>query len=74
MILLVYATDQKYPASGLEYFVKSEFEREPLMLDKQMISHFKPLDVGSKIHCCGTKAGLKENPWLLYIRTFSFSS
>ena len=32
-----------------EYFVKSGFEREPLMLDKQMIPHdTSPLDVGSK--------------------------
>ena len=43
----MYTTDQKYPTSGFEYFVKSGFEREPLMLDKQMIPH--SLDVGSKI-------------------------
>ena len=45
----IYTTDRKYQTSGFEYFVKSGFEREPLMLDKQMIPHFKPLDVGSKI-------------------------
>ena len=38
-----------YWFGGFEYFVKSGFEREPLMLDKQMIPHFKDLDVGSKI-------------------------
>ena len=38
-----------YWSSGFEYLVKSGFEREPLMLDKQMMSHFKGLDVGSKI-------------------------
>ena len=32
-----------------EYFVKSGFEREPLMLDKQMILHFKDLYVGFTI-------------------------
>ena len=35
--------------SGFENFVKSGFEREILMLDKQMIPHFNALDVGSKI-------------------------
>ena len=45
----IYTTYQKYWTSGFEYFAKSEFEREPLMLDKQMIPHFKPLDVGFKI-------------------------
>ena len=38
-----------YWFSGFENFVKSEFEKEPLMLDKQMIPHFKGLEVGSKI-------------------------
>ena len=38
-----------YWFDGFEYFGKSVFEREPLMLDKQMIPHFKGLDVGSKI-------------------------
>ena len=38
-----------YWFGGFEHFVKSGFEREPLMLDKQMIPHFKGLDVGSKI-------------------------
>ena len=37
-----------YWFGGFEYFVKSGFEREPLMLDKQMIPHFNGL-VGSKI-------------------------
>ena len=44
-----YTTDRKYRTSGFEYFVKSGFEREPLMLDKQMIPHFKGIDVGVKI-------------------------
>ena len=44
----LHSTDRKYQTSGFEYFVKSEFEKEPLMLDKQIIPHFKPLDVGSK--------------------------
>ena len=44
-----YTTDRKYQTSGFEHFVKSRFEREPLMLDKQMIPHFNGLDVGSKI-------------------------
>ena len=48
-ISISYTTDRKYQTSGFEYFVKSGFEREPLMLDKQMIPHFKGLDVGSKI-------------------------
>ena len=34
---------------GFEYFVKSGFEREPLMLDKQMMPHLKGLDVCVKI-------------------------
>ena len=38
-----------YWFGGFEHFVKSRFEREPLMLDKQMIPHFKGLDVISKI-------------------------
>ena len=38
-----------YWFGGFEYFVKSGFEREPLMLDKQMIPHFKGLDVDFKI-------------------------
>ena len=45
----MYTTVQKYRTSGFKYFVKSGFERQPLVLDKQMIPHFKPLDVGSKI-------------------------
>ena len=47
---LKYTTDRKYQISRFEYFVKSGFKREPLMLYKQMIPHFKPLDVGSKIY------------------------
>ena len=38
-----------YWLGGFEHFMKCRFEREPLMLDKQMISHFNGLDVGSKI-------------------------
>ena len=38
-----------YWFGGFEYFVKSGFEREPDMLDKQMISHLKGLDVDFKI-------------------------
>ena len=38
-----------YWFGGFEYLVKSGFEREPLMLDKQMIPHLKGLDVGFKI-------------------------
>ena len=34
---------------GFEYFVKSRFQREPLVLDKQMILQFKGLDVGLKM-------------------------
>ena len=45
----MYTTDRKYRTNGFEYFVKSEFEREPLMRDKQMIPHFKGRDVGLKI-------------------------
>ena len=37
-----------YWFGGFEYFVKSGFVREPFMLDKQMIPHFKGLDVGFK--------------------------
>ena len=44
----LYTTDRKYQTSGFEYSIKSGFEREPLMLDKQMIPHFNALDVGSK--------------------------
>ena len=46
-----------YSSGGFEYFVKSGFEREPLMLDKQMIPHLKGLDVGVKIcqeQLCGS--------------------
>ena len=45
----LYITDWKYRTSEFEYFVKSGFERELLMLDKQMIPHFKPLDVDFKL-------------------------
>ena len=45
----MYTTAHMYTYGGFEYFVKSGFERELLMLDKQMIPHFKPLDVGFKI-------------------------
>ena len=38
-----------YWFGGFEHFVKSDFEREPFMLDKRMIPHFKGLDVNSKI-------------------------
>ena len=38
-----------YWFAGFEYFVKSGYEREPLMLDKQMIPHFNAVDIGSKI-------------------------
>ena len=34
---MYYTTDRKYQTSGFKYFVKSELEREPLMLDKQTI-------------------------------------
>ena len=39
----IYTTDRKYWISGFEYFVENGFERGPLMLDKQIIPHFKPL-------------------------------
>ena len=45
---LLYTTDRKYQTSVFEYFAKSEFEREPLMLDKQIIPHFNALDVSIK--------------------------
>ena len=45
-----YTADHMYWFGGFEYFVKSGFEREPLMLYKQMIPHFKGVDVGSKIY------------------------
>ena len=54
---VLYTADRMYWFGGFEYFVKSGFEREPLMLDKQMIPHFKPLDVASKIsqeHLCSS--------------------
>ena len=38
-----------YWFGGFEHFVKSGFEREPLMLEKQMIPHLKGLDVGFKM-------------------------
>ena len=38
-----------YSSGGFEYFVKSGFERELPMLDKQMIPHLKALDVSVKI-------------------------
>ena len=38
-----------YWFGGFEYFVKSGFEREPLVLDKQIIPHFNGLDVGFNI-------------------------
>ena len=46
---VIYTTNREYQTSGFEYFEKSGFEREPLMLEKQMIPHFKGLDVGFKI-------------------------
>ena len=39
----------QYSSGGFEYFVKSEFEWEPLMLDKRMIPYLKGLDVSVKI-------------------------
>ena len=38
-----------YPSAGFEYFVKSGFEQEPLMLDKEMIPHLEALDFYAKI-------------------------
>ena len=38
-----------YWLGGFEYYLISGFEREPLVLDKQMILQFKGLDVGFKI-------------------------
>ena len=38
-----------YWFGGFEYFVKSGFEREPLLLDIQMVTHLKGLDVGFKM-------------------------
>ena len=46
----IYTVDGMYWFGGFEYFVKSGFEREPLMLDKQMIPHLKGLDIGTKIY------------------------
>ena len=37
-----------YWFGGFDYFVKSGFEREPLMLDEQMMPHLKGVDVDSK--------------------------
>ena len=45
----MYTADRMYWFGGFEYFVKSRFEREPLMLDKQMIPYLKALDVGVKM-------------------------
>ena len=42
----MYTADRMYWFGGFEYFVNSGFEREPLILDKQMICH---LDGGFKI-------------------------
>ena len=44
-----YTADRMYWFGGFECFRKSGFEREPLMLEKQMISYSKDLDVGFKI-------------------------
>ena len=49
VITLLYTAAHMYSSGGFEYFVKSGFEWEPLMLDKQMIPHLKGLDVGNKI-------------------------
>ena len=38
-----------YWFGGFEHFVKSGFERESLLLDNQMIPHFRGLDVAFKI-------------------------
>ena len=46
----IYTADRMYWFGGFEYFVNSGFEREPLILDKQMIHHFKSLDVDFKIY------------------------
>ena len=46
---VVYTYAHMYSSAGFEYFVKSGFEWEPFMLDKQMIPHFKGLEFGSKI-------------------------
>ena len=61
LILSLYTTDRKYQTKGFECFVKSEFEREPLMLDKQMIPHFKPLDVGFKISQEQSCSSIRDN-------------
>ena len=45
----MYTADRMYWFGGFEYFVKGGFEREPLMRGKQMILHFKGLDVAFKI-------------------------
>ena len=46
-LIPAYTADRMYWFGGFEHFVKSEFEREQLML--QMILHLKGLDVGFKI-------------------------
>ena len=38
-----------YSSDRFEYFAKNGFEKEAVMLDKQMIPHFKALDVCFKI-------------------------
>ena len=47
---MTYTTAHMYLSAGLEYFAKSGFEWKPVMLDKQMISHLKALDVAVKIY------------------------
>ena len=43
IVIQGYTADRKYRSGRFEHFVKSGFGREPL--DKQMIPHFKLLDV-----------------------------
>ena len=45
----IYTAAHMDSSGGFEYFVKSRFEWELLMLDKQMILYLKALDVGIKI-------------------------
>ena len=42
--------------------------------DIELQEYLPEAQIKTKQHCCGTKAGLKENPLLLYIRTFPLSS
>ena len=81
----LYGSDSKVLQNGnIENINKRlEFTKEQLAVlntlegnqtDSRLKGNFALSLIFIILHCCGTKAGLKENPLLFYIHTFPLSS